>query len=211
MVITYHTVEFFKVQFGDTVLAFNPIAKESKYKGPNFGADIVLISLNHPDMNGADVVARGDKDPFVIQGPGEYEVQDVFIKGIATESEYAGEKGINTVYFVTLEGMRLCFLGALSSPELPQQVKEAVDEIDILFVPIGDAGVLNPMEAHKLGVQLEAKVIIPMHYGSVGTKDALKNFLKEEGESEEKPVDKLTLKPKDVEGREGDILVVKPA
>lgn len=211
MVITYHNVEFFRVQFGDTVLAFNPISKESKYSGPNFGADIALLSLNHKDMNGAEVVSRGDKEPFVVQGPGEYEVQEVFIKGIPTKSEYDKEKRINTVYFVTLEGMRLCFLGALSSPDLPTEVTEAIDEIDILFVPIGDDGVLNPAEAHKLGVQMEAKVIIPMHYGNVGAKDALKDFMKEEGESGEKPVDKLTIKPKDVVDREGDIIVINPS
>ncbi len=54
MIITYHGGEFFKVQFGDTVLAFNPISKDSKLKSSRFGADIALVSLNHPDMNGVE-------------------------------------------------------------------------------------------------------------------------------------------------------------
>ncbi|MBX4211005.1 MBL fold metallo-hydrolase [Candidatus Parcubacteria bacterium] len=81
MVITYHGAEFFKVQFGDTVIAYNPISKDSKQKTTRFGADIVLSSLNHPDFNGIDNATHGDRNPFVITGPGEYEVKGIFIKG----------------------------------------------------------------------------------------------------------------------------------
>src|SRR3984885_5824382 len=98
MIITYLGGEFIKVQFGDTVLAFNPISKDSKLKTSKFGADIVLSSLNHPDMNGVDQISFGDKKPFVISGPGEYEVKGVFIKGLPSESNYDGEKRINTIY-----------------------------------------------------------------------------------------------------------------
>ena len=54
MVITYQGLQCFKVQFGDTVLAFDPISKSSKSKATSFGADITLISVNNPDMNGKD-------------------------------------------------------------------------------------------------------------------------------------------------------------
>jgi L-ascorbate metabolism protein UlaG (beta-lactamase superfamily) len=71
MVITYQGVQSFKVQFGDTVLAFDPVSKESKHKAASFGADIALVSVNHPDMNGASQASRGEKEAFVIKGPGE--------------------------------------------------------------------------------------------------------------------------------------------
>jgi len=74
MIITYHGVDFFKVSFGDTVLAVNPISKDSKIKAVRFGSDITLISLNSPEHNGADVTSRGEKESFLISGPGEYEV-----------------------------------------------------------------------------------------------------------------------------------------
>ncbi|MEK7556865.1 MAG: MBL fold metallo-hydrolase, partial [Patescibacteria group bacterium] len=73
MVITYHGLESFKVQFGDTVLAFNPVSKDSKLKTAKFGADIALISMHHEDMNGAEQVSFGEKKAFVVEGPGEYE------------------------------------------------------------------------------------------------------------------------------------------
>lgn len=208
MIITYQGVEFFKIQQGDTTLAFNPVSKESKFKGARFGADVVLTSIAHPDMNGAEQMFFGEKKPLVISGAGEYETQGIFIKGFPSTTQYGGKK-MNTIYYVTLEGVNLCFLGAVDSPELPKDATEAFEDIDILFVPIGGEGVLSPSEAYKLAVKLEPKLIIPMHYGEVGMKDALKLFLKEGGEGSVKPEEKLTLKKKDLEGKEGEIAVLQ--
>jgi L-ascorbate metabolism protein UlaG (beta-lactamase superfamily) len=103
--------------------------------------------------------------------------------------------------------MNICFLGAINNSELKNETIEALDEIDILFVPIGGDGVLEPASAYKLAVSLEPKIIIPMHYGDIGGKDALKVFLKEAGENP-KAESKLTLKRKDLEGKEGDIVLL---
>ena len=211
MIITYQGVEFFKVQFGDTTLAFNPISKDSKFKPTRFFADIALISLNDKDMNGAENLSYNGKDPFVISGPGEYEVKDIFIKGFASKSKYAGKERINTIYSVTLENMNICFLGALSDINLSSEVKEALGDVDILFVPIGDDGVLDAKNAEKLAVEIEPKIIIPMHFGEVGIKDALKKYLKEAGEEGVKAIDKLTLKRKDLDGKLGDTVVLSEA
>jgi L-ascorbate metabolism protein UlaG (beta-lactamase superfamily) len=208
MIINYLGGEFVKVQFGDTILAFNPVSKDSKLKTSKFGADIVLVSLNHEDFNGVDQVTFGEKKPFVVSGPGEYEVKGVFIKGIASESNYDGEKRINTLYSITLEGMNICFLGAINTEQLPKEADEGVDGVDILFVPVGGDGVLGAAAAYKLAVSIGPKIIIPIHYGEIGSKDALKAFLKEAGESP-KPESKLTLKKKDLEGKEADVVVLE--
>ena len=208
MIITYLGGESFKVSFGDTILAFNPVSKDSKLKPAKFGADVVLSTLNHPDMNGAEQVTFGEKKPFSITGPGEYEVKGVFIKGFGSESNYDSEKRINTIYSVTLEGMNICFLGAISQETMPKDADEAIDAIDILFVPIGGEGVLEASKAYKLAVSLEPKLIIPMHYGDIGEKDALKTFLKEAGENP-KPEPKLTLKKKDLEGKDAEVVVLE--
>lgn len=211
MIITYQGVEFFKVQFGDTTIALNPISKDSKFKPTRFFADIALVSLNHPDMNGVENLSYSGKEPFVISGPGEYEVKDVFIKGFASKSMYGGKEKINTIYSVTLENMNICFLGALSDINLSSEVKESLGDVDILFVPIGDDGVLDAAKAEKLSVEIEPKIVIPMHFGEVGIKDALKKYLKEAGADNVKPVDKLTLKRKDLEGKASDVVVISAA
>ena len=208
MIITYQGVEFFKVQFGDTILAFNPISKESKFKSTRFFADVALVSANHSDFNGTDNLSYNGKDPLVISGPGEYETKGVFIKGFQSKTNYDGKERINTVYIVVLEGMTLCFLGALSDEKLCPEFMEAIEDVDILFLPIGDDGVLDTVKANKLAVTLEPKIIIPMHYDGVGSSGALKKFLKEAGEEDTKPIDKLTIKKKDLDGKEGDVIVL---
>jgi len=212
MIITYLGGEFVKVQFGDTILAFNPVSKDSSLSTAKFGADIVLSSLNHDDMNGVDVVSFGDKKPFVVNGPGEYEIKGVFIKGLASQTDYGDEKRINTIFTVTLEGMNICFLGALNTPELPKEADESIDAVDILFVPIGGEGVLSPAAAYKLAVSIGPRIIIPIHYGDIEANPpaggALKVFLKEAGESP-KPETKLTLKKKDLEGKDAEVVVVE--
>src|SRR3990167_92452 len=213
MIITYQGVQSFKVQFGETTLSFDPVSKESKHKAGSFGADIALVSVNHEDMNGAGQASRGDKEAFVINGPGEYEVKGVFIKGVASVSSYpsinsgssAEQKKINTIYTVNLEGMNLCFLGALGSTEMSAEAKESFDGIDVLFAPIGGEGVLSPAEAYKFAVSLEPSIIIPMNYSEA----TLKAFLKEGGDEKVEALEKLTIKKKDLDGKEAEIIVLR--
>jgi L-ascorbate metabolism protein UlaG (beta-lactamase superfamily) len=204
MIITHHGGQCFKVSFGDTTLAFDPISKKSKLSPVKFGSDVAFISMHHPNFDGADQVAHGTREPFVVQGPGEYEIGDVTARGYGVETTYDKEKKINTIYQVVLEGMNMVFLGALGDPEIDPKILGELGNIDILFVPIGGGDVLEVPQASKLAVKLEAKLVIPMHYDAV----ALKAFLKEESAEDVKPVDKLTIKKKDVEGMEGDIVVL---
>lgn len=208
MIITYHGMQCFRVQFGGTTLVFDPISKESKLKSVKFGADIALSSLNHPDTNGVENAEYAGKAPFAITSPGEYEIKDVTIKGFPSKSDYGGKERINTIYTVNLENMNICFLGAMKNGEIGKETAEAFEEnIDILFVPIGGDGVLNPAEAHKLTLKLEPKLVIPMHYAETGGKGALSAFLKESSSSG-KPTDKLTIKMKDIEGKSAEVAVL---
>jgi L-ascorbate metabolism protein UlaG (beta-lactamase superfamily) len=215
MVITHHGGQCFKVTLGDLTLVFDPIAKGGTLPAVRFGADIALVSLNHSDMNGVDEVSFGGKVPFAITGPGEYEHSGVTVQGFLTKSQYALPKGnldaVNTVYAVTLEGMTLVHLGALSDTVLSHEAREAIDEIDVLFVPVGGDGVLTPAEASKLAVSLEPRIIIPMHWSGMGEATSLEAFLKEgESGAAADKVEKLTLKKKDALEKDGAIIVITP-
>ena len=201
-------MQCFRVQFGATTLVFDPISKESKLKSGKFGADIALSSLNHPDMNGVENAEYAGKAPFSITGPGEYEIKNVTVKGFPSKSGYGGKERINTVYTVNLENMNLCFLGAMKNGEIGKETAEAFEEnIDILFIPIGGDGVLSAAEAHKFVSKLEPKLVIPMHYEETGVKGALSAFLKESSASG-KPLDKLTVKMKDIESKSAEVVVL---
>jgi L-ascorbate metabolism protein UlaG (beta-lactamase superfamily) len=197
MVITHHGGQCFKVTFGDLTLVFNPISKKSALPPTRFGADLALVSKNSPDYNGVEEARYGEKAPFVIDGPGEYERAGVEVQGFLT-------KGFNTVYALSLEGMTLVHLGALAEKELSKEAREAIGEIDILFLPVGGAGVVSPKEAQALAAALEPHIIIPMPADAA----ALKSFLKEEGGAEE--LEKLTIKKKEAAEKDGAIIVLTP-
>lgn len=206
MIITYLGKQFFKIGQGSLTMAFNPISKDSKSSIPTsrFGADIALSTINHPDYNGFDMVSHGDTVPFEINSPGDYEIKDIFIKGIMTNVTISGKKYINTIYSLSIENISLCFLGAISDEKFSSNVREQIESPDILFVPIGNNDLLDPIKAYKLATTLEPKIIIPMDYDE----KTLKAFLKEAGQEKIVPVEKLTIKAKELIGREGDIVVL---
>ena len=206
MIITYFGKQFFKIQKGETVLSFNPVSKTSKTGiSSHFGADIALITTNHPDYNGLDQLSHGERVPFAVTGPGDYEVKEIFIKGVLSDSTIAGKKYINTIYAFSVDNINVVFLGALSNVDISKDALEAVNNPDILFVPVGGGDLLDAKVSAKLASSLEPKLIIPMDYDE----KSLKVFLKEMGEEKAEVVDKLTLKLKDLEGKEGEVVVLQ--
>jgi L-ascorbate metabolism protein UlaG (beta-lactamase superfamily) len=217
MILTFHGGACVRASAGDTTIVFGPVSKQSNnFKSTNFGADVAFISLNHPDMSGAEEVrGRPRKDgafgavngagnqPFVVSGPGEYEVKSVTASGFPSGSKYDDAPRTNTVYSVHFDDLSILYLGALGDLDLPSDVLE-MDAPDVLIIPIGGNGVLNPSEAQKLAVKLEAKIIIPILYDE----KTLKQFLKEAGEEGTKPVEKLTIKPRDVADKENEVVVL---
>lgn len=196
MIISYHGAECFKISQGSITLALNPHSKIS--------ADITLFSLGRGET--------AEKSGFIIDGPGEYEIKDVFIRGFPSEgpaftkvtADKPGKK-INTIYLVSFEGMNLCFLGALANQVLPDKTLEAMENIDILFVPVGVGQTLDPISAYKLAVSLEPSIIIPTHY----LKPSLEQFIKEGGKTKAELLDKFVVKKKDLEGRESEVVILK--
>ncbi len=204
MIISYHGGQFVKISQGDTVIAANPFGKGSSMKPIRFGARIGLVSVPHPDYDGVENLSHGEKVPFIVSGPGEYEIGGIAVSGFASEKPFEGGL-LNTVYTVDLEGIRLCFLGALTSPEMKSDQIEGIGEVDIVFVPVG-GGTLSPADAEKVAVTLGAKLVIPL---PLGDEKELKLFLKEAGAEGVVPVDKLTLKKKDLDGKEGEVVLLE--
>lgn len=200
MVITRAGGYCFKLSAGATTVAVNPPSSKSAFKVAKFGADIVLISKpDDPDWNGAETAAHGDKEPFIVQGPGAYEIGDVVVEGYATDDNK------NTLYTVMMDGMTVLVLGAITSAKLPPEAREALDDVEVIIVPVGE-GTLDAKEAHELVTALEPNLVIPFQ---VGKGDNLKQFLKAEGATDVKPVDKLTFRTKEVEAMDGEVMLLE--
>ncbi len=180
---------------------------------PNFEADILLVTHQHQDHNNVGAV-KGN--PFIIEGPGEYEIKEVFIKGIHSfhDDKEGKERGLNTIYTVEAEGMKFCHLGDLGQKQLTDEQLEKIGAVDILMIPVGGIYTIDAGESQKIIGQIEPKVVIPMHYSLPKLKfklDGLEKFLKAMGKNSIEAQDKFTVKlstlPK--EGQT-EIVVLKP-
>lgn len=209
MVITNLGLDCFKVKYGDTTIAFNPPAEESDLESHRFGADIVLSSIRHEDYTGGELLTAGDKEPVIVHGPGEYEIDDISISGIESVSNYDNEKHINTIYVFRMQDMDICFIGPIADRDLPTGAQEMMESIDILFVPVAGDPTLGPADAHKLAVQIEPSIVIPTHYTDPDD-EVVAEFVDEAGSADVEPKGKLTLGPRDLSGRDTDVELVIP-
>ncbi len=177
-------------------VVIDPFDEKIGLKVPNFSADILLVTHNHPDHNNTGAI-KGS--PFLIQNPGEYEVKGVFVQGIDSfhdESE-GKERGKNTIYTIEAEDMRFCHLGDFGQKQLTDEQLDKIGRVDILMIPVGGTFTIDSSEAAKVIGQIEPKIVVPMHYGLPKLKyelDGVEKFLKAMGKNSVVPVDKLTIK-----------------
>jgi L-ascorbate metabolism protein UlaG (beta-lactamase superfamily) len=157
-------------------------------------ASIVTISHNHPGHNNVNGVGG---HPRIVRGPGEYEINDVLITGVASyhDDKHGKEYGRNTIYVIHIDELAICHLGDLGHTLYEEQLEEVADA-DILFVPIGGEHSLNATQAAEVISQVEPRIVIPMHYHSSAAKDVsstLTKFCREMGIEAINPQPKLTV------------------
>lgn len=194
-------------------IVIDPFSENIGLKFPSLEADILLITHDHED-HGNKAAIKGN--PFLIEGPGEYELKEVFIQGIpAFHDKVEGkERGKITIYTIEAEEMTLCHLGDLGQKELTAEQVEKIGNIDILMIPVGGVYTINSHEAVKIISQIEPRIVIPMHYQIPKLKaklEELDKFLKVMGIKKTEPLNKLTIKKKDLpQEEEREIMVLKP-
>lgn len=221
MNVIWHGFSCFKIQEqrqgGEATLVTDPFSSEDGKKLPrSLAADVVTVSHDHSRHNnvGAVSAAAGGGGPFVIDGPGEYEVKDVFVTGISTFHDLADgkEKGANTMFYLTIGDLHLVHLGDLKHA-LDERHMEEFHNIDVLFVPVGGGDVLNAKQAAEVVGQLEPRIIIPMHYKTAGygaKSDGVDAFLKAMGAGKPEVQTKLKLSSKELPQEEMKIILLEP-
>jgi L-ascorbate metabolism protein UlaG (beta-lactamase superfamily) len=141
-------------------------------------ADVVTVSHKAPGHNSTASV-KGYQ--HILSGPGEYEIGGVFITGIATNE--TSEQRENVLFLFDYGNLTIAHLGDMAM--VPTQTKtEALEEVDVLLVPVGNGKSLNAAQAAELVSMLEPKIVIPMHYKIPGLTIDLEDvdrFLKEMG------------------------------
>ena len=163
----------------------------------HLSADIVTVTHAHKDHNNVGAV---EGNPFVIQGPGEYEVKGVGVIGMSSyhDEQKGKERGLNTLYHIEIDGINVVHLGDLGIMLSKEEI-EKLDGVDILFVPVGGKVTITIQDAQRLISELEPTIIIPMHYKtskhSKGFEEmaSVQPFLKIMGKEEVTPVPKLSI------------------
>lgn len=134
---------------------------------PRVSADVVTVSHDHGDHNQADQVSGTARreEPYVITAPGEYEVQGIGVFGWRSyhDDSEGAERGLNTIYVIHVDGVRICHLGDLGH-KLSSELVDNIGEVDVLLVPCGGVYTIDAKQAAAVTAQLQPGYVIPMHY-----------------------------------------------
>lgn len=193
------------------IIVIDPFSESIGLKLPSLTADVLLISHNNTSQNNIKTI-KGK--PFLIDGPGEYEIGGVFVQGIQSlyDSSLGKKSKKITIYSIEADGIKLCHLSDLNQKELNSEQLETIGEVDILMVPIGGGDAMDSGTAQKVVNQIEPKIIIPMCYKLPKLKTALHGvevFLKTMGQEGLEPQASLKIKKQNLP-TETKIVVLRP-
>ncbi|HUG17136.1 MAG TPA: MBL fold metallo-hydrolase [Thermomicrobiales bacterium] len=198
----------FRVRSREATILMDPVPRSLGYKVEKQRADIVTISHDHPGHTYTDMATGTTK---LVTGPGEYEMNEVFITGIRTyhDEQNGAEHGRNTAYVLEIEDIVVCHLGDLGHALTESQV-ESLSSVDVLIVPVGGGPVLDAVKAVEVIAQIDPRIIIPMQYWTASgdtDRDPLERFLKEMGIQEVAPREKLIVRKSDL-GETPEVVVL---
>lgn len=188
----------FRIQTSHSVIVTDPFADSTGLTMPKLKADIVLVS--DPANELSNNTKRLSGEGFTIDSPGEYEIKQTFIYGVPAS---------NTCYLIEDDGISVAFLGALDTSLTNEQLAK-LEGADILLLPVGS---LDKEQRTVIVSQLEPRVIIPYLFEQKGTKkkfEPVETFLKEYGSKAVEPVEKYSIKEKDLPQDDTLVVVLSP-
>ncbi len=199
----------FKIQDKEVTVAIDPFDNIG-LRMPKFNAEVLLITHDHPDHNNKDAI-KGT--PFLIDGPGEYEVKNVFVYGIPAfhDDKQGAERGKITIYLIEIDGIKIAHLSDFGQDSLNTEQLEMLEGVDILLIPVGGIHTIDGEQAAKIVSQLQPRIVIPMHYKiphNNAKLEGVEKFLKEFGATNPEKMDKLKISKKDLPQEETKVILL---
>ncbi|MFA4818701.1 MAG: MBL fold metallo-hydrolase [Patescibacteria group bacterium] len=217
MIIQWFGQACFKIQAkpgpnSEVTVIFDPF--EPGFAGlklPRLAGEVVAITHDHADHN---YKAGVNGDYFLIDGPGEYEVKQIFIYGIPSwhDATQGQERGRNIIYLMKAEGISIAHLGDFGQTELTSEQLEQLDGVDILLLPVGGVYTIDGKRAAEIVGVIEPRIVIPMHYKIPGLKinlDPVDKFIRELGLKPE-IMEKLKISKKDLPAEDTKLIQLTP-
>ncbi len=196
MEIEYHGANCFKIGSKKSGVVIDDNLDELGGKPIAKAGDLAIFTLAHGNPK-TDV-------SLVIDQPGEYEVSNVSIIGIAARAHIDEAQHTSaTIYKLVVDDIKIAVLGHIY-PELSDSQLEAIGTVDILLIPIGGNGyTLDSVGALKLIKKIEPKIIIPSSYADKQLKypvplQSLEEAVKGLAMEPRERLDKLKIKPADL-------------
>jgi len=199
----------FRIKAREAIIFTDPVDRSTGYGMGKQNADIVTLS---GDTKGGNLAAIRPEFQ-TIDGPGEYEMHDVFVTGMRTyqDDKKGADLGYNTAYVIEVEGMKIGHLGNIGH-SLTEAEAEPLEDLDVLLVPVGGEDSFTYDKAIEFTTELSPKLVIPMRYATtVGDKalGSLDAFCKKLGVEVPEAEEKLSFRASDL-GETMRLVVLKP-
>lgn len=127
-------------------------------------ADLILVTHEHRDHNAVEVIGG---DPAVLRSTaGRLESPIGEVLAIASEHDTAAgtERGPNTIFAFTLDGIRIAHFGDFGQRSLREEQAAAIGSPDLIFLPVGAGPTIGPEQAALIVEELAPRWVVPMHY-----------------------------------------------
>jgi L-ascorbate metabolism protein UlaG (beta-lactamase superfamily) len=174
MQVEWYGQSAFRLSGGDTTVFIDPFcdvsglaARGLQFEYPAIAgvdAQLLLVTHEHRDHNGVEAIGG---DPAVLRSTaGKLESPIGEVVAVASEHDIAAgtERGPNTIFVFTLDGVRVAHFGDFGQSQLRAEQAEAIGKVDLLFVPVGGGPTIGGEQAAAIAERLGARWIVPMHY-----------------------------------------------
>ena len=132
--------------------------------------DVVLVSHHHHDH---DAVENLKGEPRIIDTAGSFTPESgVKITAVRGFHDDAGgsKRGETLLFLIETEELRIVHLGDLGCALSAEQL-EILKAPDVLMIPVGGFFTIDGKQAQETAAQLDARIILPMHYRTEYNKD----------------------------------------
>jgi L-ascorbate metabolism protein UlaG (beta-lactamase superfamily) len=191
--ITWHGQSFFEITSSKgTNIVIDPHAIIDYMPIRAVRAHLILSTHFHNDHTQYDIVENHKEKipkwpkPKVVEGLKrdkgrvtwnkiDMTFRDFHIRSVGTyhDNESGMKRGLNSVFILEVDGIRIAHLGDLGHLLTKNQIK-AIGPVDVLLIPVGGIYTINGEEAKEVVEQLKPKkYIIPMHCGTKVYEDLL--------------------------------------
>jgi L-ascorbate metabolism protein UlaG (beta-lactamase superfamily) len=131
---------------------------------PAHAADLLLVTHEHPDHNAVEVVTGSPQLIRSTAGRFETPLGEVVAINSEHDDQAGTQRGPNTIFVFTLDGVRVCHFGDFGQLALRPEQRAAIGSVDLLFLPVGGGPTIGAAEAAEITAGLAPRWVVPMHY-----------------------------------------------